>query len=167
MISGKHTRHSALNTYDMPLYFEDLSVGDRYEVGEYTIEKDELIEFAEQFDPQPFHIDEAAAEESVFGELVASGLHTLCLSVRLFVTEFVKSGERLRNMGGFGMDDLRFHEPVRPGETLDIEIEVAEKTPSESRSDRGYVEFERRTYTDRKVLSMRSYNIVGRRGVDG
>lgn len=151
----------------MPLYFEDLSVGDQYEVGEYTIGKAELIDFAEQFDPQPFHVDEDAAKDSVFGELVASGLHTLCLSTRLFVTEFVKSGENLRNMGGFGMDDLRFHEPVRPGETLRIEIEVIEKTPSESRSDRGYVEFERRTLTDRKVMSVRSHNIVGRRDVDG
>ncbi len=151
----------------MPLYFEDLSVGDQYEVGEYTIGKAELIDFAEQFDPQPFHVDEDAAKDSVFGELVASGLHTLCLSTRLFVTEFVKSGEELRNMGGFGMDDLRFHEPVRPGETLRIEIEVIEKTPSESRSDRGYVEFERRTLTDRKVMSVRSHNIVGRRDVDG
>ncbi len=150
----------------MPLYFEDLTVGDRYAVGEYTIEKAELIEFAEQFDPQPFHVDEQAAEASIFGELVASGLHTLCLSVRLFVTEFVKGSEKLESMGGFGMDELQFHEPVRPGETLELEIGVKEKTPSESRSDRGYVEFEYRTYTDRKVFSMRSYNIVGRRDVD-
>lgn len=150
----------------MPLYFEDLTVGDRYEAGEYTIEKDEIITFAEQFDPQPFHIDEEAAKDSMFGELVASGLHTLCLSVRLFITEFVNAENGLENMGGIGMDDLRWHEPVRPGDTLRIELEVAEKTPSESRDDRGYVEFERRTYTDQHVMSIRSYNIVRRRDAD-
>ena len=102
----------------------------------------------------------------MFGELVASGLHTLCLSVRLFVTEFVSPEDGLQNMGGIGMDELRWHAPVRPGETLEIEIEVADRTPSESRDDRGYVEFERSTYTDEKVLSMRSHNIVRRRDAD-
>jgi acyl dehydratase len=150
----------------MSLYFEDLTVGDRYEAGEYTVERDEIISFAEQFDPQPFHIDEAAAEESVFGELVASGLHTLCLSTRIFVTEFVHPEDGLENMGGLGMDDLRWHEPVRPGETLRIEIEVDEKSPSESHDDRGYVDFVRHTYTDERVMSVRSYNIVRRRGAD-
>lgn len=147
----------------MSLYFEDLTVGDHHEFGEYTIEKDEIVSFAEQFDPQPFHVDEELAKDSMFGELVASGLHTLCLSVRLFVTEFVNPEDGLENMGGIGMDDLRWHEPVRPGETLSIELEIVEKTPSESRDDRGYVEFERRTYTDQKVMSIRSYNIVRRR----
>ncbi len=149
----------------MSLYFEDLSVGYQYEAGEYTIEKDEIIEFAEQFDPQPFHLDEELAKETMFGELVASGLHTLCLSVRLFVTEFVNAND-MKNMGGIGMDDLRWHEPVRPGDTLSIEIEVVEKTPSETRDDRGYVEFERRTFTDQHVMSIRSYNIVRRRDAE-
>ena len=60
----------------MTLYFEDLPVGDRHEVGGYTVSEDEIVEFAEQFDPQPFHVDETAAEDSVFGESVASGPHT-------------------------------------------------------------------------------------------
>ncbi|MFO7927616.1 MAG: MaoC family dehydratase [Halobacteriota archaeon] len=148
----------------MTIYFEDLSIGDRYEVGEYTVTKDEIITFAEQFDPQPFHTDEDAAKESVFGELVASGLHTLCLSVRLFVTDFVNCDDGLANMGGIGMDDLRWHEPVRPGETLRVEVEVIEKTLSESHDNRGYVEFERHIYTgDTEVMTVRSYNIVRRR----
>ena len=147
----------------MTLYFEDLSIGDRHEVGGYTVSKDEIIEFAEQFDPQPFHVDEAAAEDSVFGELVASGLHTLCLSVRLFVTQFVNPEDGLANMGGLGMDDLRWHEPVYPGDTLRVGIEVVETTPSESRDDRGYVEFERHVHTDTEVMTVRSYNIVRKR----
>ncbi|WP_299237456.1 MaoC family dehydratase [Natronomonas sp.] len=151
----------------MSLYFEDLDVGDQYEAGAYTIDADEIVSFAEQFDPQPFHTDPEAAADSMFGGLVASGLHTLSLSVRLFVTGFVNAGPELRNMGGLGMDDLQWHEPVRPGDTLRIEVEVVETTPSESREDRGYVEFQRRTYTETDhVLTVHSYNIVRRRGVD-
>jgi acyl dehydratase len=150
----------------MTLYFEDLSVGDTFEVGSYTVTRDEIVAFAEQFDPQPFHVDEAAAKDSMFGELVASGLHTLCLSVRLFVTEFVQ-GEGMANMGGLGMDDLRWHEPVRPDDTLSLRIEVAETSPSESRDDRGYVTFDRRVFADgEEVLSITSSNVVRRRDAD-
>lgn len=150
----------------MSLYYEDLTVGDRHEVGEYTIEKEEIIDFAEQFDPQPFHTDPEAAKDSMFGELVASGLHTLCLSARLFMTGFVLPEDGLENMGGLGMDDLRWHEPIRPGETLRVEVEVADKTPSESHDDRGYVDFDRYVYTDKMAFSVRSHNIVRRRGAD-
>lgn len=146
----------------MTYYFEDLAVGDAFTVGSYTVTKDEIIEFAGQFDPQPFHLDEEAAKDSMFGELVASGLHTLCLSVRLFVTEFV-GGEDVANMGGLGMDDLRWHRPVTPGDTLTLHIEVLDTSPSTSRADRGYVDFERAVHTDNeRVLSLVSHNIVGR-----
>ncbi|WP_255192143.1 MaoC family dehydratase [Natronobeatus ordinarius] len=149
----------------MTRYFEDLAVGDTFEVGSYTVTKDEIVEFAEQFDPQPFHLDEAAAQESMFGELVASGLHTLCLSVRLFVTEFVTTDDGLANMGGLGMDDLRWHQPVTPGETLTLRIEVLEKSPSESRADRGYVDFRRSVWNEagEELLSIVSHNVVRRR----
>lgn len=150
----------------MTRYYEDLEVGDTYEVGSYTVEKSEMIEFAEQFDPQPFHVDEEAAKDSMFGELVASGLHTLCLSVRIFMTEFVEDEDGgLANMGGLGMDDLRWHEPVTPGDTLRIRVEVADKTPSDSRSDRGYVDFRRAVLNDddETVLELVSHNIVRRR----
>lgn len=149
----------------MVRYFEDLEVGATYEVGGYALTKAEIVAFAEQFDPQPFHLDEAAAEESVFGELVASGLHTLCLSVRMFVTEFVLPEDGLANLGGLGLDDLRWHRPVTPGDTLALRIEVADKTPSESRDDRGYIEFDRRVHNhdDEEVLSFVSHNIVRRR----
>ncbi len=148
----------------MTLYFEDIEPGATYEVGAYTVTDEEIITFAEQFDPQPFHVDPEAASESMFGELVASGLHTLCLSVRLFVTEFVQGGPGLANMGGLGMDELRWHEPVRPGDTLTLTVEVVEARPSESRDDRGYVEFVREVTVDGEpVLSVTSHNIVERR----
>ncbi|WP_293029684.1 MaoC family dehydratase [Natronococcus sp.] len=148
----------------MTRYYEDLTVGDVFETGGYTVTKEEIVEFAEQFDPQPFHVDEEAAAESMFGELVASGLHTLCLSVRLFVTDVVQGEDGVANMGGLGMDDLRWHEPVRPGATLRVRVEVLEKNPSESRSDRGYVTFGRSVVVDdATVLSITSSNVIRRR----
>ena len=149
----------------MMRYYEDLEIGDTYETGGYTVTEAEIITFAEQFDPQPFHIDEEAAQESIFGELVASGLHTLCLSVRLFVTEFVQVEKGVANMAGSGMDDLQWHKPVYPGDTLHVQVEVIEKRPSESRSDRGYVDFRRCVCTDdEEVMSVVSHNIVRRKG---
>lgn len=151
----------------MPCYFENLSVGDTFETSGYTVTEDEIITFAEQFDPQPFHIDPTAAEDSIFGGLIASGLHTLCLSVRLFVTDFVQGEESLANMGGLGIDSLQWHEPVYPGDTLRLKIRVADKRPSESRPDRGYVDFERTVHVDdEKVLSFISHNIIRRADSD-
>lgn len=140
-------------------------MGDTYDVGSYAVNKSEIIEFASQFDPQPFHMDEEAAKDSVFGELVASGLHTLCLSVRLFITEFVNKNDGVANMGGLGMDGIRWNYPVKPDDTLRLRIEVADKSPSKSRSDRGYVDFDRTVFndSDEAVLELTSYNIIQRR----
>lgn len=147
----------------MTRYYEDLELDEVYDAGGYTVTKEEAITFAEQFDPQPFHIDEEAARESMFGGLIASGLHTLCLSVRLFITEFIQGAEGVANMGGSGMDDLRWHRPVYPGDTLRVQVEVVEKSPSESRSDRGYVDFGLRAFTDgEEVLTVVLHNIVSR-----
>lgn len=148
----------------MTRYFEDLDVGDSFEVGSHTVTKSEIITFAEQFDPQPFHIDEEAAKNSVFGELVASGLHTLCLSVRLFITQFVNGADGgVANMGGFGLDDIRWHQPVTPGDTLKLHIEVMDKRRSNSYDDRGYVDFERRVLVDDEtVCTLVSHNIIQR-----
>jgi acyl dehydratase len=148
----------------MPRYYEDLAVGDVYETSGYTVTKSEIVDFAEQFDPQPFHVDEEAAKDSMFGGLVASGLHTLCLSTRLSVTDVFHDEKGIANMGGAGMDELRWHEPVWPGDTLSVAVEVADKSPSESRSDRGYVDFQRRVVTDdgRRVMSSLLHNIVER-----
>ena len=148
----------------MPRHYEDLEVGEVFESDGYTVTKEEIITFAEQFDPQPFHVDEEAAQDSMFGGLVASGLHTLCLSVRLFILEVVRGEDGVANMGGIGMDNLRWHEPVRPGDTLRVRAEVIEKSPSESRSDRGYVDFRRSVFNDEdeKVMSIVSHNIVKR-----
>lgn len=145
----------------MTLYYEDLKTGDVFETGGYTVTKEEIITFAEQFDPQPFHVNEEAAQDSMFGELVASGLYTLCISVRLFVTEFIQGEEGVANMGGLGLDELRWHDPVYPGDILHVQIEVIEKQTSESRSDRGYVKFRRRVFADdKKAMSFVTQNVV-------
>ena len=153
----------------MVRYFEDLTPGETVTVGTYELTREEIISFAEQFDPQPFHTDEDAAVDSLFGQLVASGLHTLCISVRLFVTEFVAKPNGVANMGGLGMDELRWHEPVVPGDVLSLSITVQGKRPSTSTESRGYVEFERVVHRNENeaVLSFNSHNIIERRPPDG
>jgi len=148
----------------MPRYYEDLDIGETYETGGYTVTKEEIIEFAEQFDPQPFHLDEEAAQDSMFGELVASGLHTLCLSVRLFVTEIVNGEVDIANMGGLGMDDLRWHEPVRLGETLRVGSRSSARHPRQA--DRiaatSISVAASSTMPMKSVMSILSHNIVRR-----
>lgn len=143
--------------------FEDLNEGETFESRSHTVTKAEIVSFAEQFDPQPFHVDEVAAEESMFEGLVASVLHTLSLAIELTIDG---CPSEITNMGGSGMDELRWYTPVRPGDTLTVRVEVLEKTPSDSRSDRGYVDFERQVYNDdgEDVMSVVSHNIVRRRG---
>lgn len=145
----------------MTLYYEDIQCGDSWTVGEYTMTKTEIIDFAEQFDPQAQHTDEEAAKDSMFGELVASGLHTLSVSVRLFILEL----DQIANIAGLGLDKIRWHEPVTPGMTLSLRVEVLEKSQSTSRTDRGYITTEREVITDdgTTVLSYIVHTIVLRR----
>lgn len=146
----------------MTRYYEDFEVGDTYEFGEYTVTEDEIIEVATMFDPQPFHTDPEAAADSIFGGLVASGIHSLGISTRLTVKEFFQGDPGVANIGGLGMDEVRFHNPVRPGDTLTCEIEATDMRRSESRDDRGYIDFRRRLFTDggEQVLGLTLHNIV-------
>lgn len=145
----------------MTLYYEDLALSDTFNAGEYTLSKEEMIEFAERFDPQPFHVDEDAAAESLFGELVASGLHTLCLASRLAIEEVMLEVD---NQAGRGMGNIRWDQPVRPNETISVTVKVLEKTPADS-PDYGYVDFELQVDNDddERALTFEVYNIVGRR----
>jgi len=146
----------------MTRYFEDLECGDVFETNSYTVEKQEIIEFAEQFDPQPFHVDEEAAEKSIFGELIASGIHTMALASKLTVEDIFSE---VANLGGRGMDNLQFRHPVRPGETLRVQLEVLETNTSDRHPDRGYVTYEQRVVGDSDdiLLSLRMDAIVQRR----
>ncbi|ELZ06046.1 MaoC family dehydratase [Natrialba asiatica] len=105
-------------------FYEDFSVGDTQEFGNYTVEKEEIIAYGKKYDPQPFHTNEDAAEESAFGGLIASGLLTAGIGQRMLVENFIH-GSRAR--GSLGIDNLRWRHPVRPGDTLSMKTEIVEK----------------------------------------
>lgn len=117
-----------------PCYLDDLAVGQRYAGGTASIDLAAIKAFAAAFDPQPFHLDEAAAKASVFGRLVASGWHTMALTMRLLVEGKLRS---LWGLVGLGADELRWPRPVFPGDVLRVEWEVLEVRPSLSKADRG------------------------------
>jgi len=117
------------------VYFEDLTVGETQSFGSYDVTEDEVLAFAERYDPQWFHTDpERASEESLFGSLAASGWHTAAMTMRLLVDHHFSEAA---SYGAVGVDELRWPNPTFPGETLSVTVEVLEKTPSESEPDRG------------------------------
>ena len=118
------------------LYLEDFAVGDRYVTESETLTEEQIISFAKEWDPQPFHTDANAASRHELGGLFASGLHTLGLTFRLFVETRVLAAS---NIAGGGLDNLRWLHPVRPGDTLHVEIETTDVRSSRSRADRGSV----------------------------
>jgi acyl dehydratase len=116
------------------LFFEDLTVGDRYVTGGISLTESQIIEFAFRYDPQSFHLDIDAASKSPFGGLIASGFQTVLLSFRLFVQTALFNESSL---GSPGIDELRWLAPVRPGDTIHAEVEVLDVKPSRSKPDRG------------------------------
>ena len=118
------------------LYLEDFAVGQTYATGRLTVDRDQIIAFAHQFDPQPYHLDDEAARQSPFRGLAASGWHTAALTMRLMVDgEFKPAGGIL----GVGFDELSWPRPVRPGDELHAKSEILEVRPSKSRPDRGLI----------------------------
>jgi len=118
------------------LYFDEAEVGKLRTAGPYLVSKDEIIEFARKFDPQPFHVDEEAAARSVFAGLTASGAHTFAILISLLSKTQPFS---LRVLAGLGFDELRLPAPVRPGDELGLEVAILEKRETKSHSDRGVV----------------------------
>ena len=117
-------------------YLEDLAVGQVYQSGCITVDKERIKSFAAEFDPQPFHLDDEAARGSLFGGLAASGWHTAAITMRLYVeSEFKPAG----GIVGAGFDEFRWPLPVRPGDELHVESEVLEVRPSKSRPNQGMV----------------------------
>jgi acyl dehydratase len=117
------------------LYLDDLTVGQRFASATYTVDAAEIQRFAAEYDPQPFHMDETAARETLFGGLVASGWHTAGMMMRLIVGGGLPIAGGIIGSGG----ELLWTKPVRPGDTLHVESEVLEITPSRSKPDRGMV----------------------------
>ena len=117
-------------------YLEDFAAGQTFGSGRLRVDKQRITSFASEFDPQPFHLDEAAARNSVFQGLAASGWHTAALTMRLLVeSEFKPAGGII----GAGFDEFRWPRPVRAGDELHLKIEVLEARPSKSRPDQGLI----------------------------
>ena len=119
----------------MTLYLEDVSVGQRFESAKYQITEEQIKNFAAQFDPQPFHLEEAAAQASVFRGLAASGWHTASITMRLMVTGGVPFATGTVGLGG----EIEWPRPTRPGDVLHVESEIVEIIPSRSKPNQGVV----------------------------
>jgi acyl dehydratase len=144
------------------LYLEDFHPGDRVELGSKVMDEADIIRFAKEFDPQVYHTDPAAAKNTPFGGLVASGWHTGAVVMRLFVDAVLG---RTAAAGGAGCDDLRWLLPVRVGDTLTAFHIVDTVRPSASKPDRGLVTFTWEAYNQngQKVMTMHGPIVVLRR----
>lgn len=118
-----------------PLYLDDISVGDRFTSGEHAMDEAQIKAFAEQFDPQPFHLDDAAAQATLFGGLAASGWHTAAVTMRLQVTSGLPIAGGIIGAGG----ELSWPRPTRATDVLHVVSEVVQVQPSKSKPDRGMV----------------------------
>ena len=118
-------------------YFEDLEVGTKASFGHYEVTREEVIDFASRYDPQPFHLDDEAAAQTYFGRLSASGWHTCAMTMRMMVEHF--SSQEAASLGSPGIDELRWTRPVRPGDRLHTVREVIEARRSKSKPDLGII----------------------------
>ena len=116
-------------------YFEDLKVGDRFKSQTYKVSEERIISFAREFDPQPFHLDRKVAEQSMFKQLFASGWHTAAITMRLFVQTLNFAEGAI----GLGVDELRWPNAVKPGDELQVEIEIIDLRMSHSKPSHGVV----------------------------
>ncbi|KYZ85743.1 MaoC family dehydratase [Alloalcanivorax xenomutans] len=117
-------------------YFEDYQVGTTYDLGSIEVEEEEVLSFARRFDPQKMHTDPEAAAAGPFQGLIASGWHTLSLMMRLMVDNYVST---VAGLASPGVDEVRWHKPVRPGDRLSMRATVLEARPSRSKPDRGLI----------------------------
>lgn len=144
-------------------FLEDFAVGQVFKPnGRVRVEKDDIIAFARKYDPQPFHLDEEAARQSIFGRLVASGWHTAAMTMNLVArSEYKPAGGSI----GLGFDGMQWPRPVYPGDELRIETEVLDVRPSRSRPDRGLLKTRTRTLNqhDQVVQELVGNALVPRR----
>lgn len=144
------------------IYLEDFEAGQVRELGTTHFTESEIVEFARQFDPQPFHLDHEAAAKSMFGGLIASGWHITAKLMRLLVDELLLKSA---SMGSPGIDQIRWLKPVRPGDTLSVRMQVIEVVPSTSKPDRGHIrgQYQCRNQHGELVMTLDSRGIFGRR----
>lgn len=146
----------------MTITFEDFTPGRVFELGSVDVSEDEIVEFARRFDPQPFHVDPAAAAATMFGGLIASGWHTCSMCMRLLVDALLGDSTSL---GSPGMEQIRWTAPVRPGDRLTARSKVLEARPSTSKPDRGTVTLltEMTNQDGVVVMTMRGMGMYARR----
>lgn len=143
-------------------YFEDFALGDIFRAKPVSVSEAEIVEFARRYDPQSFHTDKAAAAKSQFGGLIASGMQVMAVSFASMIEAgFLKGG----GMGSPGLDEVRWHKPVRPGDAIVMQARVTEITSSATRADRGYVTllFEVFNQKRERVMSYSCVEIIKRR----
>ena len=144
-------------------YFEDLELGAETHFGSYEVTREEVLEFARKYDPQPFHLSDEEAARTHFGRLAASGWHTCAMTMAVIARHVVD--EKQAGLGSPGVDELRWLRPVYPGDTLHVRGEIVEKTPSRSRPEMGSFR-SRMTVTnqdDVPVMQFTSIVLISRR----
>ncbi len=140
-------------------YFEDYRPGEVLEFGDHLVTEEEIVEYAKRYDPQPFHVDkQAAAAESIFGGLIASGWMTGSIMMRLLVDHFIAPTS---SMGSPGVDEVRWPKPVRPGDRLRVRVTVLETKRSQSKPDRGIIQVQQEMINQRgeTVMSLRAMSL--------
>lgn len=142
-------------------FFEDLKAGDRFTSGTYAVTQEAIVSFASEFDPQTFHLDPVKAEQTIFEGLVASGWHTAAITMRLFVRTLKFAEGAI----GLGVDELRWPNPVRPGDTLQVETEIVDVRSSKSKPRHGIIRLRNVTTNQRGeiVQTMFANALVPRR----
>ncbi|OOG46427.1 MaoC family dehydratase [Polaromonas sp. A23] len=146
-----------MTTNTPPLYLEDLHVGDRFVSAEHAMDEAQIKAFATQFDPQPFHLDDAAARDTLFGGLAASGWHTAAVTMRLLVTSGLPLAGGIVGAGG----ELSWPQPTRPVDVLHVVSEVTHVQPSRSRPDRGMATVRSETRNQQgEVLQVSTMRVV-------
>ena len=147
---------------DILYFWEDMAVGQVRELGTISPSREEIIAFASQFDPQPFHLDDAAGEASVFGGLCASGWHTCAMAMRLMVTNFLS---QTSSLGSPGLENIQWKKPVYPNDTLRLQTTVLETKPMGRRPDVGMTRnlWEMFNQHGDKVLHMEGWGMFRRR----
>jgi acyl dehydratase len=144
-------------------FWEDFPVGQVREFGAYPVTRDAIVAFAREFDPQPFHLDDAAAEASLFGRLAASGWHTCAIAMRMMCDAYLLDSSSL---GSPGLDKLSWLRPVFPGDTLHMRLEVLESRPLASKPGVGMIRshWDVMNQTKETVLTMEGFGMFRRRG---
>jgi acyl dehydratase len=143
-------------------YWEDFKVGEVEQIGGKRVDKEEVIAFARQYDPQPFHVDEAAAKQSMYGGLIASGWHTGAMVMRMMCDAYLLQSA---SVGSPGIDNLKWLKPVRPGDTIRAQRTTLETRVSKSKPDIGIVSnlWEVFNQDGEMVMSMQGYGMFRRR----